>query len=97
MSLIAKNKITEYIAKHPQARIPLLTWMKEYPYREGKNFFTYWEGNIAGTYSAGQSQPGIGDYIIKYKINYPAKAVLITWVGSKEELAVEMDREFKEM
>lgn len=93
MYLIGKNKITQYISQNPQARITLLTWLKEYPYREGKNLF---KRSVQGC-ASGQSQPGIGNYVVSYKINYRAQAVLVTYVGSKEEHQAEMERKFREM
>lgn len=97
MSLIATNKISEYIDLHPEARIPLLSWLKEYPYHLEKRMFSSQDGRTHQGCTVGDLGVGRGDYIIKCRINYTAKIVCITWVGNKEEYQIEMDRELKEV
>ncbi len=97
MSLVATNKITEYINKHQEARITLLTWLKEYPYRQEQNMFLNQEGKPIQGHGAGNAQPDLGFYSIKYRINCFAKAVYITNVGTRQEQEEEAEREFKEL
>jgi len=91
MNLIAKNKIAEYIGKHPEARVDLLTWLEEYPYREGKEPLSGYKDKdmVHAGCGSGSSSPGSGDYVIKYRINYDAKIHCITWVGTKEQIVQE--------
>jgi antitoxin component HigA of HigAB toxin-antitoxin module/mRNA-degrading endonuclease HigB of HigAB toxin-antitoxin module len=86
MKLLAKNKIANYIEKHPQSRIELLLWLQEFPYREGNHH--YKQEQYSGN-STGLSTPGGGDYAIKYQINHEAEIIYITWIGSKEEVVQE--------
>lgn len=95
MSLVSKNKITEYINEHPEARIILLTWLKEYPY--SRHMFLDGKGQPVQGCGSGNAQPDIGDYSIRFRINYSAKAVCITWVGTKQEHEEKIEHEFKEL
>lgn len=97
MTLIARNRITEYINKHPEARITLLTWLKEYPYNQEERMFSDKEGKSIKGFGAGSAQPDLGVYSIKFRINYAAKAVFITWIGTRREHEEESEREFKEL
>jgi len=85
MNLIAKNRLITYIKNHPEARVELLTWLKEFPYREGIIWSDQPENFANHKINDGVSWPGIGHYAIKYLLNQKAKTILITWVGSKEE------------
>lgn len=97
MSLIATNKISEYIDQHPEARVPLLSWLKEYPYHLGKRMFFGQDGEPHQDCDSGAFGIGRGDYIIKNRVNYSAKIDCIIWVGNKEAYQIEMDRELKEI
>ena len=92
MYLIATGKIAEYITSNPTARIDLLKWLKEYPYGQGRNMFSDREHTPLFTNGTGMAHLDKGDYTVSYRINYPAKAVYITWVGSADDI----NREIKE-
>jgi hypothetical protein len=97
MSLIATDKIAAYVNEHPEARVPLLRWLKEYPYSKQQNAFSDQEGHpIQGT---GNGWAGVdrGEYRVKYRINFSAKTLCITWVGNEQEYQAEVDRELKEL
>ncbi|WP_316753818.1 hypothetical protein [Pedobacter gandavensis] len=97
MSLIATNKISEYIEQYPEARIPLLVWLKEYPYHLEKAAFLGQSLEPHQSCTIGQFGVGTGDYVIQNRINHEAKISCITWVGTKEEFQLEIDRKLKEI
>jgi hypothetical protein len=39
----------------------------------------------------GMAHPGKGDYSVRYRINIPAKAVYVTWVGSADDIKREIE------
>lgn len=88
MNLIGKNKIADYLIKHPEAAVSLITWIKEFPYRQERNARLSPEPSIGC--SCGMAYPDSGEYAIKFVTNHAINATLITWVGSKEEF---MDRD----
>jgi antitoxin component HigA of HigAB toxin-antitoxin module len=94
MCLIAQNKIADYIELYPEARTILLTWLKEYPYREGKNSFKQNENEPPEGILTGWSSPGRGDYSIQYKFNPWLKTGYIIWLGTKEAYAEYEQAEF---
>jgi antitoxin component HigA of HigAB toxin-antitoxin module len=84
MYLITQNKIADYIRQHPEAQTSFLTWLKEYPYWEGKNMIKQIESQpIVGLLTCCS---GVGDYRIKYKFNPWLKTGYVTWLGTKEAL-----------
>ncbi len=92
MSLIATNKIADYITKHPDARVPLLLWLKQQAYLSRYMFNRSNPNDYIGE-SYSTADP---DYCITYLINNPAKAMLITRVESEKEQEERFDREFAE-
>lgn len=95
MSLIATNKVSAYIDQHPDARVPLLSWLKEYPYYHEKRMFYDQDGTPYQGNSSGQMGVGRDDYFIKARINYAAKTICITWIGNKEEHQIKLDKELE--
>lgn len=94
MNIIATNKILEYIEKHPEARIPLLMWLKEYPYGLGRKTFPDQDGNPQkGIASAGFEA---GGYSISCIVNYDTETYMIEWLANEEELKAKLDRRYKE-
>lgn len=83
MNLIGKNKIADYLIKHPEAAVSLITWIKEFPYRQERNVRLSEEPSIGC--SGGMAYPDSGEYVIKFVINHAVNATLITWVGRKVE------------
>jgi antitoxin component HigA of HigAB toxin-antitoxin module len=97
ITFITKNKIADYIQQYPEAQIAFLTWLKEYPYREGKSMFEQTEDYpIAGVITGG-SHLGRGDYLIQYKFNPWLKAGYIIWLGTKEAQVEYQQAEFEKM
>jgi hypothetical protein len=78
MNLIATDKIAAYVNEHPEARVPLLTWLKEHPHCKYPNTYSDQEGN--STQGIGNGWAGVdrGEYQIKYRINISAKTLCIT-------------------
>lgn len=96
MVLIGINKIANYINQHPEARVPLLTWLKEFPYLQtGWNSLDH-EGKPYSGSGEGGFGVGTGTYWINYAINYDAETDRITWVGSEAERKAEMDKRVEE-
>jgi len=93
MNLIAKNKITSYIENHPEARVKLLIWLREFPYREGKMRPKTNEDSGNAAVSTGVCMPGLGEYAIRYLVNPDASIFCIIWVGSEEEFKALMLKE----
>ncbi|RZL46395.1 MAG: hypothetical protein EOO93_25985 [Pedobacter sp.] len=84
MFLFAKSKIINYINNNPESRVNLVLLLKNFETRSHP-FFT--DSNIDLRYPNGfGSSSFTNDYTIQYEINIHAKALLITWVGSKSEL-----------
>lgn len=96
MNLIATNKIASYIEQHPEARIPMLTWLKEFPYLQERWNSLDHEGKPLSGCGAGWFGVGTGAYSGKCVLNYDTKTQIITWVGNEAELKIETDREIKE-
>ncbi|WP_316833793.1 hypothetical protein [Pedobacter nutrimenti] len=96
MNLIATNKIASYIEKHPEARIPLLAWLKEFPYQQGRRDSLDHEGKPLSGSGNGWFGIGTGAYSGKCILNYDTITEIITWVGNEAELKIETDREIKE-
>ncbi|WP_342648622.1 hypothetical protein [Mucilaginibacter sp. CSA2-8R] len=92
MNLIATNLIVAYIAKHSDARVSLLSWLKQQPYRI-RNIFN---GSDTSLNIGGGQSTADPDYYISYSINYLAKAARITHVENKNEQQERLDREFAE-
>jgi antitoxin component HigA of HigAB toxin-antitoxin module len=86
MNLIGKNKIADYLIKHPEAAASLITWIKEFPYRQERYARLSQEPSLGC--SGGMACPDSGEYAIKFVTNHAVNATLITWVGSKEEFIV---------
>ena len=83
MHLIGRNKIANYILKRPQARVALLTFLKEFPYRHERHINPGYL-QVNGTFQT----DGI-DCLIKVRINHFAKAINILELTTAEE---EMNR-----
>jgi antitoxin component HigA of HigAB toxin-antitoxin module len=79
MNLIGRYKVTEYILKHPEARIPLLIFLKEFPYRSDR-----YTGDIQDVSNATFMVDGF-DCIIRVQINHFAEAVNIIQISTKAE------------
>ena len=88
MYLIAKNKIVDYISKHPEAETDFLVWLEQFPYREGKHLLAnaYQNGQ---THTNGSSEFGNSKYHVRYQVSYPLKTAYIEWVGTSEEFMKE--------
>ena len=86
ITFITKNKIADYIEQHPEAQTAFLTWLKEYPYRQGKNMFKQIESQSIEGILTCCSGLGRGDYQIKYIFNPWLKTGYVTWLGTKEAL-----------
>jgi len=97
MNLIATNKIASYIQQHPEARVPLLTWLKEFPYQQARWNSLDHEGKPLSGCGMGWFGVGTGEYLGKCILNYDTKTQIITWVGNEAERKIEADREFKQM
>jgi antitoxin component HigA of HigAB toxin-antitoxin module len=96
MNLIATNKIAGYIEQHPEARVPLLTWLKEFPYQQARWNSLDHEGKLLSGCGAGWFGVGTGEYSGKCVLNFDTKTQIITWVGNEAERKIETDREIKE-
>ena len=84
MFLFAKSTIVNYINSHPESRIALILWLK---YFEIQPPSFYQDSTIDCSYQNGSGIGGFtGDYTVVYEINSYARALLVTWVGSKAEL-----------
>jgi HTH-type transcriptional regulator/antitoxin HigA len=92
MNLIATNLIAIYIAKHPDARVTLLSWLKQQPYL----FREVFTGSDTSLYIGSGQSTADPDYYISYSINYSAKAALVTHVENNKEQQERLDREFAE-
>jgi|GEM_PF-2556316 len=97
MNLIATNKIASYIEQHPEARIPLLTWLKEFPYQQARRDSLDHDGKPLHGCGEGGFGVGTGEYWVKHLVNYDAKTYWIKWVGNEAERKIETDHEFKQM
>lgn len=97
MNLIATNKIASYIEKHPEARIALLAWLKEFPYQQAGRDALDHEGNPLSGCGGGGFGVGTGEYWFKHVVNYDTKTYRITWIGNEAERKIETDRETKEV
>jgi mRNA-degrading endonuclease HigB of HigAB toxin-antitoxin module len=88
MYLIAKNKIVDYISKHPEAETDFLVWLKQFPYREGKRLLAnaYENGQ---THTTGDSEFGNSKYHVRYQVSYLLKTAYIEWVGTSDEFMKE--------
>lgn len=95
MNLIGRNLIAAYINKHPEAKIPFLLWLKEYAYAPYEPTFS-WQQYVASVVGNGCANIDRGAYALRYKINYPAKAVCITWLGNDESFQQLLEAEMKE-
>ena len=97
MYLITKNKIADYIEQHPEAQTAFLTWLKEYPYREGKKPSSQEENQFLDGMRTGWSSLGRGDYSIKYNFNPWLKIGYIVWLGSQKAYIEYEQAEFEKM
>jgi mRNA-degrading endonuclease HigB of HigAB toxin-antitoxin module len=84
MYLIAKNKIADYIKKHPEAETAFLVWLEQFPYIEGKHLLAnaYQNGQ---THTNGDSEFGSSKYHVRYHVSYLLKTAYIEWVGTSDE------------
>ncbi len=84
MVLVATDKISRYLETEPDARLSLLTYIKEFPYRQ---FPSLPSAKPAGQDAEiGIALPDLGVYALKYRSNVDAGAFFITWVGKAEVL-----------
>ena len=90
MKLIVTGKIADYIHTHPHARVTLLTWLKESDYWIDQMFADI-EGHMPTGFGNGSAQPGTGDIVINYQINYAAKALCITDIKTQDEIMREIN------
>jgi antitoxin component HigA of HigAB toxin-antitoxin module len=97
ITFITKNKIADYIEQHPEAQTSFLTWLKEYPYWQGKDIFKQIESQPIEGILTCCSGLGRGDYQIQYKFNPWLKTGYITWLGTKEALVEYEQAEFEKM
>jgi HTH-type transcriptional regulator/antitoxin HigA len=89
MDLIGKNKIANYILRHPQARIALLTFIKEFPYRKwniDSDAHVDWTFRTDGF-----------DCLINVRMNYFAKAFNILALTTAEEEMNKWEQNLKEL
>ncbi|WP_316807850.1 hypothetical protein [Pedobacter agri] len=84
MFLFAKSTIINYINNNPESRISLVLWLNNFETRS-HSFFTDFDIDFHYPNGSGSSS-FTDDYTIQYEINIHAKALLITWVGNKDEL-----------
>lgn len=82
MYFITKNKIAHYIEQHPEAQNTFLTWLKEYPYLQGKYGFKDPENRPYEYIVNGWFGPG--DYSIKFKFNPWLNTGYFVYLGTKE-------------
>lgn len=90
MNLIGRNKIADYILKHPQARIALLTFLKEFPYRH-ERYTDHSYVQVDGIF-----QTDGFDCLIKVRINHFAKAINILELTTAEEEMNKWEQKLKE-
>lgn len=90
MKLIGRNKIANYILKNPQARVALLTFLKEFPYRPKQNI------NHNHALTAGGFNVDGSDCLIKVRINDFAKAINILELTTAEEERNKWEQKRKE-
>lgn len=95
MYFITKNKIADYIQQHPEAQAAFLTWVKEYPYREGRNIFK--QSQPLNGMLSGCSGLGRGDYQISFRFNPWLKTAYITSLGTREAGVEFHQAEFEKM
>ena len=95
MYLITKNKIADYIQQHPEAQTAFLTWIKEFPYLQGKNLHTDHKNQPIDYILNGWFGLGTGDYSIEFQFNPWLKTGYLVWLGTKEALIEHQDREFE--
>lgn len=84
MFLFAKSTIINYINNNPESRINIILLLenletRSHPFLKNANFdVLYPNGSGSSSFN--------NEYTIQYEINVHAKALLITWLGSKSEL-----------
>ncbi|WP_345949096.1 hypothetical protein ABDD95_19810 [Mucilaginibacter sp. PAMB04274] len=89
MNLIATGKIADFIHTHPESRVTLLTWLKESDYWMDRMFANH-DGHTAAGFGNGSAQPGTGEIVVNYHINFSAKAVCINDIKTQEEVMQEI-------
>lgn len=89
MNLIGSNKIANYILEHPQSRVVLLTFLKEFPYRH--ELYKDSDDLVNGTF-----QTDGFDCLIKVRINCFAKAITILELTTAEEERNKWEQKRKE-
>lgn len=94
MNLIGRNLLAAYINEHPEAQIPLLLWLNEHLY--SKHEATFLRQDAAVVVGKGCASLEMDRYIVRYKINYPARAVCITWVGDEHSFEEILEAEERE-
>ncbi|AMP98943.1 hypothetical protein AY601_2039 [Pedobacter cryoconitis] len=90
MNLIGRNKIANYILKHSQSRVVLLTFLKEFPYRHEQHT-AHSSVQVDGTF-----QMDGFDCLIKVRTNHFAKAINILELTTKEEEMNKWEQKRKE-
>ncbi|MBB6110347.1 hypothetical protein SAMN05421821_106155 [Mucilaginibacter lappiensis] len=97
MYFITKNKIADYIAQHLEAKTAFLTWIKEFPYSQGKSLFKDHKNQPIDYILNGWFDLGRGDYSVEFKFNPWLKIGYIVWLGAKAALVEHQEREFEKL
>ena len=88
MNIICKSTVNYYINKYPKAKIPLITWFKEFSKQEFKNFNElknkYGNASLIGKNRVVFNIKA-NDFRLLVSINFRKKAAYIIWFGSHEE------------
>lgn len=95
MNLIGRNLIDAYIKKHPEAQVPLLLWLRDFIYSQFEATFL-WQQDAESIIAKGCAILERHEYAVRYKINYPAKAVCISWLGNEDAFNEIQQAEMKE-
>src|SRR6185437_1173147 len=96
ITLIARNKIADYIQQHPEAQTVFLNWLRNFPYIEAKSIARRIERSSPGEFSSASSPLNNGEYQIFYETNYALKTAYISWLGTQKELEDYMQAEFEQ-
>ena len=88
MLLLGTDKIVRYIGQEPDARLSLLTFIKEFPYRQ---HFSGGKEESANAISTAVALPDLGVYGVEYRINAGAGTFFITRVDKVEMFQAAVD------
>jgi len=90
IELIARNKLLEYLNLRPDAKIPLLTWLKEDQINRHRDV-TPVESQQA------ICQLGASIYQVDIRVNSSLKIAYVRWLGTDQELHQVMLREMERL